>query len=172
MDTFGCPASLRYCGGFLTAMAQPKCDFSKRILELEGGRCQDPAWPLCPPVLTHVGPCQEQEWGCFSLLPLSLQSLWCPRPERQQRMMKLPWGGGSAVPASPQKFSSGYCHQPDVGCHILTLLDPFSRTLAAPTGPSPYSHALSNNGINCTTLWAFSLLAFIPCRAAGNKPRV
>lgn len=61
------------------------------------------------------------EKSCFSLLHLSLQSLWCPSPERQLRTVKLPWGGGSAVPALSQKFSSGYCHQPDLGCHIPTL---------------------------------------------------
>lgn len=76
-DTFGCPASPRYCGGSLTGVAQPKCDSSQRILELEGGRCQDPVWPLCPAALTHVGPCQEQEWGWrspafpFSISPCS-----------------------------------------------------------------------------------------------------
>lgn len=61
------------------------------------------------------------EKSCFSLLHLSLKSLWYPRPEKQLRTVKLPWGGGSGVPAPSQKFSSGYCHQPDLRCHIPTL---------------------------------------------------
>lgn len=47
------------------------------------------------------------EKSCFSLLHLSLQSLGWPRPERQLRTAKLPWGWGSAVPAPPQKSAVG-----------------------------------------------------------------
>lgn len=80
------------------------------------------------------------EKSCFSLLHLSLQSLGWPRPERQLRTAKLPWGWGSAVPAPPQ--------------NQLWVLPPawFGLSHSYPVGPF-----LQDTGCS---YWSFSLF---PC---------